>query len=268
MVAPKNPPGSIKSADRALSIIDLVARRRVLRFADIVEDLELPRSSAHGLVGTLLSHGWLEHDPATHTYRLGLRAWFIGQQYDGHQDIARIAKPYMDALRDEFQETVQLARLDGVENVYIAISESERPMRLASSVGMRLHSHATGIGKALLAQLDPSDAEDRLSRVALPSFTPSTVTDVPALLSHLENVRREGYAVDDEEYLLGCRCVAVPVYDDRRGLVVALSITAPSNRCGDDWPDSVRRRLTEAATSIRRRLLLTLGVDESETNAG
>jgi DNA-binding IclR family transcriptional regulator len=247
---------SVKSADRALAVLDFVGDRGSVRFAELVSDLGLPRSSAHGLVQTLVARGWLEHDPESRRYSLGLRAWQLGQRYVGHRDLAAVAKPVMDELALELGETVQMARLDGVENVYISISEAPRPMRLASSVGMRLHAHGTGIGKALLSQLEPEEARRRLTTVVLPSFTERTLTDVDALMEVLAQARADGYAEDNEEYLPGCRCVAVPLHLDGpdHTLVAAISVTAPVFRCGPEWPEPQLRLLAEGAARIRARM--------------
>ena len=248
----------VKSAGRALAILDFVGERGVVRFIDLVTHLDLPRSSAHSLVQTLVNGGWLEHDPTTHQLALGLRVWQLGQRYAGHRDLATTAKPVMDALALEVGETVQLARLDGIENVYIAISEAPRPMRLASAVGMRLHAHGTGVGKVLLSQLDPTEAHSRLSAVTLPQLTAHTITDIDRLMIVLDDARRQGYAVDDEEYLVGCRCVAVPLPTSNGGggdgLMAALSVMAPTFRCEAEWPERALQSLRKAAMEICTRL--------------
>lgn len=251
--------GSVKSADRALAIIDYVSEHGDFALTDLLRDLQLPRSSAHGLLSTLVARGWLEHNLETHRYRLGLRAWSVGQTYVGHVDVARVAGPVMDELRDRMEETVQLARLQDIENVYIAISEARRPMRLASSVGMRLASHATGIGKALLAQLEPAEATRRLGSHTLPRFTDRTIVDPALLLAQLEQTRDRGWAEDNEEFLPGCRCVAVPVYNDGAGLIVAMSLTAPTSRVGPDWPERPLAALNRAAAVIQQRIELATG---------
>lgn len=245
--------GAVKSADRALAILDAVADRGSLRFNELVSLLGLPRSSAHSLLQTLVDRGWLDLDRETRRYTIGLRAWHVGQAYTGHGDLVAVAKPVMDRLAADVGETVQLARLDGIENVYIAISESAQPMRLASRVGARLFAHATGIGKALLAQLPPEESARLVRSVPLPRFTASTVTDPAELDAVIAGARDRGYAQDDEELLVGCRCVAVPLTDDGHGLVTALSVTAPSARCGPGWPDDVLGELQTAAGIIRAR---------------
>jgi DNA-binding IclR family transcriptional regulator len=242
----------IKSADRALAIVEFVGSRDGVTFNDILEALSLPRSSGFGLLNTLVNSGWIDHSSRTKLYTLGLRAWQVGQLYTGHRDLAHIAKPVMDRLVQQLGETVQLARLEGIENVYIAISESPQPMRLASSVGMRLHAHATGIGKSLLGMIDPDDARHRLEAVALPQLTQRTVTDVDALMEIIDEGRRRGYATDDEEFVSGCRCVAVPLVIGSDGqLVTAISITMPTSRTTGDWPANILGPLRDAAEEIR-----------------
>jgi DNA-binding IclR family transcriptional regulator len=246
---------TVKSADRALAVVEYVAGKGSASFTEIVDGLRLPRSSAHGLLNTLCSVGWLDHNPANRQYSLGLRAWQVGQLYTGHQTLANVAKPVMDSLSASLGETVQLALLDGVENVYIAISQASSGMRLGSSVGMRLLAHATGIGKALLSMLEPEDAQKRLNSVALPRLTSKTVTDVKALADLVAHAKANGYALDDEEYLDGCRCVAVPLTSESGGgMNSALSITMPTARTDGEWPGSILRPLTAAAQEIRALL--------------
>lgn len=241
----------VKSADRALRIIDLVADRGALRFHDVVEQ-GIPKSSAHGLLATLVSTGWLTYSDETHQYRLGLHSWQVGQAYDGHRGLLRAADGAMDGLLDRLGETVQLARLEGIENVYIGLRESAHPMRLASSVGMRLHAHATGIGKAMLSTLDEEDARDRLSAIVLPRLTERTVTDVDRILQNLVRIRDLGFSTDDEEFVEGCRCVAVPlVSETETGIAAALSVTMPIARTDDAWPYSLVPALLDARRTIR-----------------
>lgn len=246
--------GGVKSAERALSLLDHVAEKGQVRFQDVV-DSGIPKSSAHALLATLVSSGWLVYSAQTRQYRLGLHAWQLGQAYDGHRRLIEVAHPVMDALVADLGETVQLARLDGIENLYIAIRQSPHPMRMASSVGMRLQAHATGIGKALLSTLPEAEAERRLSEVALPRLTANTQTDVATLMSTITQVRHSGYAIDDEEFIEGCRCVAVPIAgEDEIGLAAAMSITMPTLRTGRDWPGPMIPRLGSARDEIRAEM--------------
>lgn len=242
----------VKSANRALQIIDFIAEKGSASFFEVFEGLALPRSSAHGLLNTLVASGWLELNPSTRKFTLGLRTWQVGQCYDGHRLLIEKAKPIMDKLSRATGETIQLARLDGVENVYIAISPSANPMRLASTVGMRLHAHATGIGKVLLSTISPQEADRRLRQVVLPRLTQKTVTDVDQLMRLIERARLTRFAVDDEEFIEGCRCVAVPVTrESDTGISSAISITMPTVRTDAGWPHSLYAPLAKAVTEIR-----------------
>lgn len=248
----------VKSAERALSLLDFVAEQGQVRFQDVVA-FGIPKSSAHALLGTLVRQGWLEFSQSDRKYQLGLHAWEIGNAYDGHHGLIEAAGPIMDDLVAQTSETTQLARLEGIENVYIAIRTSPHPMRMASSVGMRLHSHATGIGKALLSTLPPQEARQRLSSVALPQLTENTVTDVDQLMKKIERVHDLGFAIDDEEFITGCRCVAVPLTTmDETSIASAISVTMPKIRTDDSWPHSLYPALQVA----RRRIRSIMGLAE------
>ncbi|MDA3629674.1 IclR family transcriptional regulator [Saccharopolyspora oryzae] len=246
-------PNVVKSADRALVILELLARGRH-RLSDIAETLRLPLSSVHGLLGTLVHRGFAEFDQTTRTYGLGLKAWTVGQGYTGHRDIVGLALPLMERLAQETGETVQLSRLDGIENVYIAIAESPQPMKLVSAVGMRLPAHADGMGKALLTGLPQDELVRRYQGVELERFTENTVRELPELLAEVQEARSRGYAVDDEEYIVGCRCVAMPVHDHSGAVVAALSVSAPTPRCGPNWTEDTRVPLSKVVATVEQQL--------------
>ncbi|MCI2423505.1 IclR family transcriptional regulator [Saccharopolyspora sp. K220] len=243
----------VKSADRALVILELLSRGRH-RLSDIAETLRLPLSSVHGLLGTLVHRGFAEFDQTTRTYGLGLKAWTVGQGYTGHRDIVGLALPLMEHLAQETGETVQLSRLDGIENVYIAIAESPQPMKLVSAVGMRLPAHAVGLGKALLAGLSDDELVRRYRDVELERFTENTVSEFAELLAEIGQTRSRGYAVDDEEYIIGCRCVAMPIRDHSGEVVAAMSVSAPTPRCGPNWTDETRGPLSVVVASVEQQL--------------
>lgn len=246
----------VKSAERSLDILEYLAvRSDGATFTEIAEHLGLPRSSAHGLIGTLLDRGWITNSERGQGYRLGIEAWRTGLAFDGHQHLVNVAEPHMIDLSRRLLETVQLARLEGDHNVYIAIAESPRPMRLVSAVGMKLPSYATGIGKALLSLLDNDEIEMRVSADSLLPLTPHTATSMVQLLDRVGEVRARGYALDDEEYAEDCRCVAVvAAAESEIGFHAALSVTAPTTRTTKDWPSDILPSLLAARHAIRNDL--------------
>ncbi len=245
---------AVKSADRVLTVLDLLAARGPSTFSEIVAALMLPNSSAHNLLQTMVRRDYLEFDPDARTYGLGLRLWQVAQAYGGNRDLVTVARPLMRQVVDVTGETVQLARLDGVENVYLAIAESPHPMKLVSAVGARLYAHATGLGKALLAALPDDEVRALLTGIPLPAFTPYTITDVDTILTALREIRARGYATDDEEYVIGCRCVAMTVRDDTGEVVAAMSVSIPTPRHTPAIADRARVTLRDAVEELQRRL--------------
>jgi DNA-binding IclR family transcriptional regulator len=244
-----------KSALRALELLDVLAAcREGMSFADLARALEVPKSSLHELLSVLLERSYVEYDATSRGYMLGIRTWETGQAYLRHHDLVRMARPVMEQVVQDLNETVQLAMLDGIENVYLAKVDCSHPLRLQSEVGRRLYAHGTGLGKVLLAALSEADCRARLARRTLPSFTPRTITDLPRLLDELAQVREQGFALDNEEYTPGLRCLAVPIRGHHDLVVAALSVSIPVIRA---QPLQMARALSILARSsleVARRL--------------
>jgi len=149
---------------------------------------------------------------------------------------------------------VQLAVLDGIENVYLAKADCSHPLRLQSEIGKRLYAHATGLGKVLLAFLPHGELTKRLAGVRLPSFTTNTISHPEALLPALEVVRERGFAVDDQEYTPGLVCVAVPIFDRAGHVPAALSASIPLTRATPDQLTIALRSIASASIDLSHRL--------------
>lgn len=245
---------SVKSAARVLQVIEtLTAHPAGLPFMSLLERLGLPRSSAHALLKTMVDAGFLELD-GDRRYRLGIRLWEAGQAYTSQFDLAKFARPFLVAARDALDETVQLAILDGRDNVYIAKEDAGQLLALRSHVGGRLPAHATGLGKALLAGLSNEDVLTRLGSAPLPRFTDSTISDVPSLLEELDRIRERGYATDDSEHTPGVSCVAAPVRDRNGTTVAAISVSVPAVRADADRQRSMISVIRREATALSEAL--------------
>lgn len=231
------PTSGVKSAERALEILELVgAAERPLTTSAIGRALGYPRSSLHGLLQTMTKRHWLELADSERAYALGIRTWEVGHSYLRAINLADRAQPFMTRLRDQLDETIQLAMLDGRYNVYIGKVTGTQRLTLASEVGRRLEAHATGVGKVLLAGLGDGELRRLFDGVALERFTKRTVRDLDALEIELEAIRNRGYGTDDEEYTDGVRCIAAPVRDASGAVVAAMSVSVPTIR------DSILRK--------------------------
>jgi IclR family KDG regulon transcriptional repressor len=238
----------VKSADRVFDVLELLAPNEPMRLNAIADALSMPYSSAFNLLRTMAHRRYLDYEPGEKRYRIGGRLSELAEASERGDDLVLIAQPLMDALVGATGETVQLAVLDGVENVYLAISESPHPMKLVSKVGSRLSAHATGVGKTLLAQLPDEEVRRRLKGRRLRRYTPSTIVGIEQLLATLHTIRERGWGTDEEEYVLGCRCVAMPVRG-RNGATAAMSVSIPTVR----YDDAVgRRALTRLRTTVAR----------------
>jgi DNA-binding IclR family transcriptional regulator len=250
--APRASTTVVKSADRVLAILDLLAESGPLTFADVCSTLGVPRSSAHAILQTMEAHGYATR--AAGRYALGPRVWEVAQRW-GAPDLRTAMRPSMLELARRTQETVQAAQLDGTDAFYLEVCESLHHVKLSSRPGARLPAHASGVGKVLLAHLDPTEAERRLSRMPLEAFTPKTLTDLEELLIELERIRRRGYSIDDEEFAIGLHCVAMPVRAASGEVVAALSVAMPEPRYSRTIASQNREALAATVAEVERVLV-------------
>jgi len=245
----------VKSAERVLDLIETLAGNEPgLSFPALSQITGFPKSSLHALLGVLTARRYLAFDETTRLYSLGSKIWENGQAYLKGRDIVRDSLDAMRGIVALLNETVQLASLDGTENVYLAKVDSTHPLRLQSDVGGRLSAHATGLGKALLASLADAEVRSRFARKPLAGMTPNTITTMPALLEELAVVRRTGYSVDNEEYTPGLFCIAVPIRDHLRQTVAAVSVSFPLLRIDIDAATLGLRELASASLAITARM--------------
>lgn len=251
----------VKSARRVLGILELLAGSSDgLKFPQIADLLGLPKSSLHGLLSTMQGMGWITFEGSTRTYRIGVRAWEVGQGYNHARDLALVAEEHLRAARTELNETIQLGVLDGTEVLYIAKMDADRPFRLVSRVGMRLPAWATGLGKVLLAYLPGEELRRRMADVTFEAFTDTTIRDLEQLEQVLARIRAEGIGRDEGEHTAFVYCVAAPVRDKSGAVVAAISCSLPEppQRRPGGYP-----RLAEVVSRHAAALSRSLGWDGS-----
>lgn len=243
-------PPTVKSADRTIAVLEhLASRGSGQSLNGLHRELGIPKSSLHGLLGTLRQRGWVEVDGSGTLYRLGVRALLVGTAYIDSDDIVGLTRDTLDRLAEETGETVHLARLDGPEVVYLATRQSAHNLRMFSRVGRRLPAHATSLGKALLAQLSPDDLAELLPD-PLPALTSHTIIDMVALRAELEVTRQRGYARDVEENTLGISCIGFAVPDGAKPRD-AISISVPLVRLDEEGSESLVGILQDAIERLR-----------------
>lgn len=220
----------VQAVDRALAILEtLKAAGEALGVTELGARVGLHKSTVYRLLATLARHGYVQQDPATERYSLGLKLVELGTAVLDHLELRELARPYLKRLMEASQEVAHLVVLQDGDVVYIDKVECPGPVKMYSQLGRRAPAHATAVGKALLAFLPPAQVEAILAR-GLPRLTPHTITDPERLRTELHLVRERGYAVDNEENELGIRCVAGPIFNHTGQVVAAFSISGLAMR--------------------------------------
>jgi IclR family KDG regulon transcriptional repressor len=245
----------IGSVQRAIDILNLFGNQSPeLGTSEIARALGLHKSTAASLVYTLEANDFLSQNPETRKYRLGLkvvdRAFVMLDQLG----IRQVAYSFLRELRDKWNETVNLAILDGPDIVYIDRLLGTKALGINIEVGRRAPAHSTGLGKAILSCLPLVEVQAFIEQYGLPLQTPHTITDPDKFLAELDQARERGFAIDDEENELGGRCIAVPIFDHRGNPVAAVSISAPSARLPLTEVPQAGAMVRETAKSISRSL--------------
>ncbi len=225
-----------------------------LGVSELSRALKLKKATTHRLLASLRRRDIVAQDPATRRYHLGMRLWQLGMLALNQTDWIDRARPYLRRLRDETGETTHLAILDDGEVMYIDKVESEHSLRMPSQVGRRLPAHCTGVGKALLAYLTPTQLAEVIERGGMHAFTPQTITERHDLVADLAKVRELGYSVDNEEIESGLRCIGAAIRGHDGEIIAAISIAGPSSRLRVEDIESYGALVSAAASEISAAL--------------
>lgn len=235
---------------KALDVLECVANAdHPLSAQQVAEALKISRPTAYRLLLTLVSRGYVtEVDGAR--FRLGTQALSLSNKVLSSIDLPEVARPYMRELSDLTNETVNLSILEGAEILYIARVESSQSIRMMSTIGTRSHLHSTSMGKALLAFLPGEEQRSLVEKITLTPRTAATIAERDLLIKELANVRKQGFAIDNEENEAGVRCVGAPIFDHRGYAFAAISVSGPAYRISVTQLKAISRPLIEATQAI------------------
>ncbi len=246
---------TIGSVQRAVDILNLfTGQSPQLGTTDIAKALGLHKSTVASLVYTLEANGYLLQNPETRKYRLGYKLVERASSLLEQVEIRQVAYPFLLDLRNRWNETVNLAVLDGNEIVYVERFLGTKALGMRSEVGYRAPAHSTALGKAILACYPVDHIESFIKQYGLAAITPKTITDPAQFRAELEKTREWGFGVDDEENEVGGRCVAVPIFDHAGAVIAAVSISAPAARLPLDQVSEAGTMVRETAKAISRSL--------------
>src|SRR5437868_4641861 len=223
--------GGVQSVDRALLIIETLAEDdEGYRLSDLAVRTGLSTSTAHRLLTTLEKRRFVQFDRDGSKWHVGAQSFVVGSTFVRRRNFATQAMPYLRKLRDQTRETANLAVVDDESIVVLTRMESREIMRSLTKVGGRVAMVASGVGKAVLATYSDEDVNAIIRRQGMPRLTEKSIVRPGALFKELETIRRQGYAVDDEEARIGLRCVAAVVFSDSSEPLAAISVSGMTSR--------------------------------------
>ncbi|MCX7779518.1 MAG: IclR family transcriptional regulator [Negativicutes bacterium] len=245
----------VKSASRTLDIIEFIVKSpKPPSFTLIQQATDIPKSSLSYLLQELLQNDYLDYDQETRVYYPGIKLIQIGAVCINNTNMSREISLGVKRLSEELGETAHAGILDGRHIVYIAKCQGSKDLSIVTTIGHRLPAHATAIGKMLLSGLEQGEVQARLGQVKLERYTDKTITDHAALNAALAAIRRQGYAIDDQEIIPGGVCVAAPIVDKNNRTVAAMSATLAAVRVTEETLPEIINKVRQAAGYVSARL--------------
>ena len=241
---------TVQALDRGLALLSLLAKDSRATLTDLSLRIGMPPSSAYRLLNTMQKHGFAEFDEATQDWMIGVEAFRIGSAFTQRTNLVEASRETMLGLMEETGETANLAISDSGDVVFVSQVETAHPIRAFFPPGARSAMHASGIGKALLAEISTPEVEKILQRKGLQEFTEKTLTSPDALYADLELTRQRGWAFDNEERHSGMRCVAAPIFNAFGEAVAGVSVSGPAARFTDRSVSEVGPKVRQAAGVI------------------
>lgn len=246
---------TIQSVDRAFRLLEYLAEKGgCASLTELSKGLDLPGSTVHRFLASLMNLGYVDQDDESGKYTLGLKVLTLSSVLLATMDERKFALPIMQKLMTATGETVNLTVRDGIEVVYIEKVEPDSLVRVFSRIGKRAPVHATGVGKLFLCDLPQYEVIELFKDNALPKLTENTIGSIEELLTELELVRKRGYGLDREECEIGARCVAVPIRNHRGQVMYGLSVSGPTHRLPDERMPEILGMALDAAYALSVKL--------------
>ncbi|WP_232700745.1 IclR family transcriptional regulator [Halobacterium wangiae] len=240
----------VKSTVTTVQVIDALIVLDRPRVADIAVHLDIPKSTAHDHLSTLIGLGLVVKEPDG--YRLGARFLEYGGYVRDQMAVYRAARPVVDRLAEDTGERANLLIEERGLGVYLYEAEGRYPIELDTRPGKRVPLQTTASGKAIIAHLPRSRTTEIIDEHGLPEVTGKTITERDELFTELEQIQDQGYAIDDGERVKGVRCVAAPILDHDDKVAGAVSVSLPETRASEHpVANEIVRRVLGAAEGIK-----------------
>ena len=245
----------VQSVERAIALLDALGNASELGIKELSDEIGLPKGTVHRLLATLKASNLVDQ-AASGKYRLGFKLFELGSRMINRIGIRKEAMPHLENLTRISGETANLAIPDHFDIIYVERIASLSPLSLGIDLGCRFPAFALGVGKAILANLATTELDGILSdpkfRASIKAYTDNTITDLEELRRYLEVAKKQGYAIDNEEYLRGIRCVAAPIFNHTGKVIGAIGLSGPTATMSDAKIQTLARHVKEAGLIISR----------------
>ncbi|HEY9037967.1 MAG TPA: IclR family transcriptional regulator [Roseovarius sp.] len=245
---------TIKSLDRAMEIFEYLSETHGKSLSALAGEMGQSPATVYRVLVTLEGRGLVEFDAQQQVWQIGPRAFVIGARFLHRTSLVDCARPILRHLMEQTGETANLGIEKEGQVLFLSQVETHHSIRAFFPPGTLSQMHASGIGKALLAEMDGRRLTRLLAGQTLEAFTRYTITDQAALRTELEMIKKRGYALDGEERNIGMRCIAAPVFDINREAVGGISVSGPTSRVGSDQIDQLSVAVRAAAQDLSRAI--------------
>ena len=257
----KTAQNTIKSVDRAMQVFEYLSEAQGKPLIMLADEMNQSPATVYRILVTLEGRGLVEFDSEEQLWHIGPRAFVIGARFLRRTSLVGQARPIMRKLMEATGETANLGIEKEGSVLFLSQVETHSNIRAFFPPGTLSPMHASGIGKALLAHMDPDRLDRFLARVDLQPFTEHSITDQAELKQSLATIRECGYSIDNEEKNAGMRCIAAPVFDLNNEVVAGISISGPTSRIRISEIERLSRPVIEAA----RQLTVAIGGSDTRT---
>jgi DNA-binding IclR family transcriptional regulator len=247
-------PGGVQSVDRAVGVLEILARDGDAGVSDIAKEMGIHKSTASRLLGALVARDLVQQNSERGKYQLGFGILRLASSIPGRLSLVQQAQPVLRSLADEFKETVNLAVLNSTYAINVDQVMGPSSLSTHDWIGSLTPLHATSSGKVLLAALDEEERNRLLDITGLPGQTPKTITSRAELDRELAKVAAEDYATVLEEFETGLNAVAVPVRGHLGTVVGAVSLSGPAFRLDEERIETVLPGLRKAGELVSARM--------------
>lgn len=246
----KTAQNTIKSLDRAMEVFEFLSEAQGKTLTGLATDLGQSPATIYRVLVTLEGRGLVEFDATEQVWHIGSQAFIIGSRFLKRTSLVDRARPIMRNLMENTGETANLGIEQNGHVLFVSQVETHASIRAFFPPGTLSRLHASGIGKALLSEMDPGRVDKFLSDAPFEQFTAFTLTQPHLLLEDLAQTRARGYAIDGEERNLGMRCIAAPVFDVHGEAVAGISVSGPTSRVGLDQIADLSKAVVAAARTL------------------